>query len=46
MRSNNFGFHDKEFERILVEYRKVINIIRNKAIIKYGRKAARWFPDV
>ena len=34
---------DLEFERILLEYRKVINRLKRQAIAKYGVKAARWF---
>ena len=35
--------NDAEFERILEEYKKVIQQLKEKAVKKYGYKAEKWF---
>lgn len=34
---------DLRFERSLKEYRKIVNELKRKAILKYGIKAGKWF---
>lgn len=41
--NSKFIKDNPEFERILVEYKKVIQELKRKAILKYGPEAEKWF---